>query len=368
MLDPDGAARFLARDWQRQPRFFEAALPHLPATPPWRDWLGDAHVESRRVTTRGDGRYTLEHGPFHGPDPDLPWTALFSDAEQHAPALGALLEAVAFLPRWRLDDVMLSVATDGASVGPHVDAYDVFLVQAEGTRRWSLGTAGRCEPDPAGESLRLVRPFDEASAVVAHPGDVLYLPPGVPHHGVADGPCMTYSIGLRAPRLVDLAAVVLESRAAQAHCTDPGREPAASAAALDRATVRAVRAQLEAFLSLDDDAVARALGCLVTEPKEWLLDADATATDADALGRRLAAGGVTVRAVRAARFAFDDASDPPRLFANGRCHDLSPDTAGIARALADRRQVRVAAGGDTPALRSMLTDLIDDAAVYLSDE
>jgi 50S ribosomal protein L16 3-hydroxylase len=153
------------------------------------------------------GQWTLAHGPFEEKAfdslGDRDWTLLVQDVEKHYPPMGELLRQFAFLPSWRLDDLMVSFAATGGSVGAHVDQYDVFLLQLQGTRRWEIA----CEFDPQlrpDSPLNMLQSFAAEESWDLAPGDMLYLPPGVAHHGVALEPCLTASIGFRAPSKADL--------------------------------------------------------------------------------------------------------------------------------------------------------------------
>lgn len=172
---------FLRRHWQKRPLFVRGAF--SPAAP-----IVDVakllalaardDVESRIVERHGR-RWETQHGPFPRARPGpRDWTLLVSGVNLESRAADRLLRRFAFIPHARLDDLMVSYAAPGGGVGPHVDSYDVFLVQGPGRRRWTLpGVSYLCEP-----------------------GDLLYLPPGVKHHGVALEACFTYSVGFRAPR------------------------------------------------------------------------------------------------------------------------------------------------------------------------
>lgn len=310
------AARFLATHWQRAPLFLRAALGALPPAPKWRTLAASDEVESRRIVTFEDGRLRLTDGPVVGSDPAQPWTVLIQDADFHAPALRALFKAVDFLPAWRIEDIMMSVASAGGSVGPHVDAYDVFLVQAKGTRRWEIGRAGEYEHQPHGEGLRLVRPFDAAQVVEAEPGDVLYLPPDVPHHGVAQDDCITYSIGFRAPTLHELAAVVLEKLPTDKRYADPGLTLTTQPSRINGEAITRLREQLRTFASLDDALLAAALGEVMTETKPWLLpDEPQEHAELSKSVRLIAAPGI--------RLAIYDESGNAMLFANGHSYPLT---------------------------------------------
>ncbi len=348
------AAEFLANDWQRQPRFFAAALPDVPAPPDWRALAARDDVETRRIVTSPTTGYLASQGPYSGPDPVDPWTVLIQDADYHAPALATLFDALPFLPRWRHEDIMMSVAVAGGSVGPHVDRYDVFLVQARGERHWQVGHRDTAVPDPDCQDLRLVKPFAADFEVTAGPGDVLYLPPGVPHHGVASGHCVTYSIGFRAPALQDLIAVLLSYVDGQALLSDAGRAPASHALGLDRATLNAARDQVRALLD-DDTTLALALGELVTEPKDWIAarahdasDEDSSVVQGDAQILKLAKGA------RLATYASDGQH---WLFANGARYDLNTAAErGLIAALSDASRISPHAHRGA---QTLLDDLVD---------
>jgi 50S ribosomal protein L16 3-hydroxylase len=207
------AAAFLRDYWQKRP---------LLIRNPWAAWTNplepdelaglacEPGVESRLIRKEAPERWELEEGPLaedrFGDLGKQPWTLLVQAVDHHAPAVAALLEPFRFIPNWRVEDVMVSYAVDGGGVGAHFDHYDVFLVQGLGRRRWRIGQ--KC--DDATEllphdDLRLLADFQATDEWVLDPGDMLYIPPGYAHDGVAVGDdCMTYSIGFRAPARSEL--------------------------------------------------------------------------------------------------------------------------------------------------------------------
>jgi 50S ribosomal protein L16 3-hydroxylase len=203
---------FLARHWQRRPLLIRQALRGFES-PFTRDSLLELatrdQVESRLVDC-ADGRWRLRHGPFQRriiPSPKRPgWTLLVQGVDLQMEAAAELIARFRFVPDARLDDLMVSYASDGGGVGPHVDSYDVFLLQALGKRRWRIERRPdpACAPDLPIRQLARFRPQQEW---VLEPGDLLYLPPGVGHEGVAVGECITCSIGFRTPAWADLAAI-----------------------------------------------------------------------------------------------------------------------------------------------------------------
>ena len=202
---------FLRAYWQKRPLFVPQALPGFVGVLDKRALVSLAardDVESRIVERRGK-RWNTEHGPFKKnlQWKRVDWTLLVSGVNLHLPAADELLRRFSFLPQARLDDVMVSYAAPRGGVGPHVDSYDVFLLQGPGRRRWTV--AGR--------------------EYTATAGDLLYLPPGLEHDGVALEECYTYSIGFRAPRGAELAAAFLdwlhERGLPDAVYRDPGLAP-----------------------------------------------------------------------------------------------------------------------------------------------
>lgn len=223
-------AKFLREYWQKKPLLIRQAFTDFTSPIQPEDLAGLACEDaalSRIVThDRAQDRWTLRSGPFHEEEfpgmPDHDWTLLVQDVDKWDVDVRELLEAFDFLPRWRLDDIMVSFAATGGSVGAHVDQYDVFLLQAQGQRRWqidaSLSLHGVAPPTTFRDDaeLKLLREFTPTHDWVLDPGDMLYLPPGVPHHGVAVNPCLTFSIGMRAPSSAELISDYLDTLVADA--------------------------------------------------------------------------------------------------------------------------------------------------------
>lgn len=171
-------------------------------------------IESRLITN--DGSWHLEHGPFDENDflelPEKNWTLLVQSLDYFHPPLQSLIKSCNFIPRWRLDDVMVSFATEGGGVGPHVDKYDVFLIQGEGQRRWRVGHKDQLvvhtAPHP---DIAQIEPFESDMDIQVSAGDVLYIPPNTPHWGVSIGNSLCYSVGFRAPNLGSIIQNLLAS-------------------------------------------------------------------------------------------------------------------------------------------------------------
>lgn len=328
-------------------------------------------VESRLVLVRGGSRpWQVVPGPIPpGRMARLPrshWTLLVQGVEAHVPAVGRLLEAFAFLPRWRLDDVMVSFAARGGSVGPHADAYDVFLIQGQGRRRWRLARGG-ARRLRRGVDLQLFSRFRPEQEHVLERGDMLYLPPGVAHHGVALEDCLTYSVGFRAPSQAELLAAALQQLVERAprQClyADPGlplqRDPGRiSGWALGR-LARHVEGALR---GLDLDA---ALGELLTRPKAE----PPPRSCSRARLRRQLGRGLGLDAVAGSRLAFARSGRRTRLFANGRSHELPPGLAFAGPLLTRSAWIPgalLAPHAGEPGFLELLLALVRDGALSLA--
>lgn len=272
-------AAFLRDYWQQRPLLVRGAIPGFenPVDPD--DLAGlatDPDAASRIVRGHVDRQdWDVEYGPFDaehlGQLPERDWTLLVTDVERFWPGGPEFLARFDFIPRWRRDDLMLSYAPPGGSVGPHVDQYDVFLFQAAGRRRWQI-------QDPPGSlechedlPLAILKAFAPTETWELGPGDLLYLPPGLPHYGLSlDDACMTWSVGFRAPTILDVLTGFLEERANvigdQARFEDPGRHPATHAAELPAADRGELREALRALLAAEDHDLDAYLGRFLTRP------------------------------------------------------------------------------------------------------
>lgn len=349
-------ARFLSDYWQQRPLLIRQAFRGFscPLTP---DDLGGLACEdfalSRLVTHQPEvDRWTLRSGPFKESDfaelPPSHWTLLVQDVDKWDADVAALLGPFDFLPSWRVDDVMVSYAEDAGSVGAHVDQYDVFLLQGLGRRRW------RISADPAAPKafrddveLKLLRSFEPTHEWVLEPGDMLYLPPGIAHHGIAEGACLTFSIGMRAPALAemvaDLAGFAAERLGEELRYADPGIGLARRAGEIDGRAMERIALALRDSLAVEASPLRRWFGSFITRYRaaheavprsKPLIAAELT--------RRLKAGA-SLQANPWSRFAWCRDGKAASLFVAGESHRCSPalaerlcrreplDAAGIGR-------------------------------------
>lgn len=344
-LDP---AQFMARCWQRRAHFAHRAL-DIQAIPFSRLCTLAARddVESRVVIREGR-RWRLEHGPFprrwwRGL-PARDWTLLVQGVDQHEPAARAALARFGFLPRARLDDVMVSYAVPGGGVGPHFDSYDVFLLQASGTRRWRVG-AQRDLALVDGAPLRILARFRPTREWVVGPGDLLYLPPRYAHDGVAIDTCTTWSVGFRAPRwrelLVELFAELPAGGIADRLYEDAGARPTTHPGALPETMVTGLADAL-ARLSFSRVALADAVGRAMSLPKAHVVfERPASPLSRPRFAARLRSRGVTLdpRTILLYR--------GPVMYANGEVERPPGSTVAMLHALADRRALPPGKHDDT---------------------
>ena len=348
LLDDFDPAAFLAEHWQKKPLLIRQGFRGWtnPIEPDELAGLAcEEHVESRLVTqTRAvaEAAWRAEHGPLSesrfGELGKLPWTLLVQAVDTHVPEVAALLEAFRFIPNWRIDDVMVSYASDGGGVGPHFDHYDVFLVQGLGRRRWQLG--GLCDeatPLLPHDELRLLADFRVEQEWVLEPGDILYVPPRVAHNGVALGDdCMTYSIGFRAPARSELiadycdhvlAGLQDDDRYTDPHLAMQDNPGEIAAEALDR-----LHAMIAEAL-LDRAAFARWFGEYSSTRKypelDWQPDAPVGLEEM----RGYLASGQPLFRNPASRFAFVREAGQLALFVDGESFSCGPGSAAFAERL-----------------------------------
>ncbi|WP_022962579.1 ribosomal protein uL16 3-hydroxylase [Halopseudomonas pelagia] len=269
---------FLRDYWQKKPLLIRQAFAgyESPLSPDELAGLAlEEEVESRIILTHGKTPWELRQGPFGEDDfktlPEQDWTLLVQAVDQFVPEVAELKSAFRFLPSWRIDDIMISYAAPGGSVGPHFDNYDVFLLQAHGRRRWKIGQ--HCTPESpllAHPDLRILQDFEQQQEWVLEPGDMLYIPPGVAHYGIAEDECMTYSVGFRAPshqeillHFTDFLGQYLND---QDRYSDAGMPVPAHPAAIDDASIERLQG-IVLELVQDKAALATWFGRFMTEPR-----------------------------------------------------------------------------------------------------
>ena len=349
---------FLRDYWHKKPLLVRQAIPDfapLLAPAALFDLASRDDVESR-IVSRSGKRWDMQHGPFAAmpaaTDGQSDRTLLVQGVNLHVASADALLRQFRFIPDARLDDLMISHATDGGGVGPHVDSYDVFLLQAHGQRRWRIG-AQRDLSLVDGLPLKVLRNFTPDEEYVLAPRDMLYLPPQYAHEGVAIGECMTYSIGFRAPAYQELGEAFLQFMSdtidLPGRYADPDLKPTTHPAQIDAAMLENVGEQLRKIRFTDDD-IAIFLGEYLSEPKATVMF--------DPPARPLTAARFTLSAAKRGVILSLKTQMLYRgrhVFINGESFGVEKADRAVLAALADRRSLEPAA----------LAGLSDDVAEAL---
>lgn len=357
---------FMQRHWQKKPLVIRKAIPGFVAPVDRADLLAmaaDPEVQSRLIVQadKGSGRdWKFRHGPFQRraipPFKQPGWTLLVQGVDLHDERVHSLMNQFRFVPDARLDDVMISYASDGGGVGPHFDSYDVFLLQAQGRRRWRIGRQKDLSLQPD-MPLKILANFEPEQEFVLDAGDMLYLPPRYAHDGIAEGECMTCSIGFRSPSAGELAREVLQGLAEQAMdevgsrlYRDPKQLAVEHCGEIPDGMFEFARDALEDALR-DPLALRRALGEYLSEPKPsvWFEGENGPVVNGQ------------IRLDRRTRMLYD----PHHVFINGESFLASGRDAQIMRILADQRSLGAA---DVKRLsasaRGLLTDWCEAGWVH----
>ncbi|MDB5797705.1 MAG: cupin [Paucimonas sp.] len=331
---------FLKDYWHKKPLLIRQAIPGF-AAPLTRDEVfalaARDDVESRLVTQNA-GKWKLASGPFA----ELPqvtrrnWSLLVQGVNLHDARADDLLGQFRFLPDARLDDLMISYASDGGGVGAHFDSYDVFLLQAHGKRRWRIGRQSDLSLQE-GLPLKIVKHFEPEENYLLEPGDMLYLPPQYAHDGVAEGECMTYSIGFRAPAWQELAENFLQFMAdtvdLPGRYADPGLAPTSRPAEIPAQMLDQVTQALQR-IRFERDDISLFLGEYLSSPKpQVFFDAPDSLMPAHRFSQAARKRGVALSPRSRMLYAGQ------RVFINGESFDTGTADRKALRLLANQRRL-----------------------------
>ncbi|MCK9213005.1 MAG: cupin domain-containing protein [Rhodoferax sp.] len=334
---------FMKRYWQKKPLLVRQAVPGfkpLLDRAQLFELAANEDAQTRMVIHEPGSKpgWRFKHGPFQRralpPLKQPGWTILVQGVDLHHERVHALMNQFRFVPDARLDDLMISFATDGGGVGPHYDSYDVFLLQALGQRRWRIGRQKDLSLQPD-VPLKILAHFEPEVEYVLEPGDLLYLPPRYAHDGIAEGECMTYSIGFRIPNRAELARELLQRLAEEAEeavgvrlYRDPDQPAVDQTAEIPGRMLEFARDALQDALQ-DSRALARGLGEYLTEPKPnvWFEARAESVADTQALKTQ------GIRLDRRTRMMFD----AHHIFINGESFSASGRDATLMCVLANER-------------------------------
>lgn len=328
---------FLRDYWQKKPLLIRQAWPDFepPVTADELAGLAcEREVESRLVLER-DGEYPWQvlNGPFAESKfaelPESHWSLLVQRVDRHVPAAYELLQHFLFIPAWRVDDLMISYAPRQGNVGAHIDQYDVFLLQGHGRREWQINDRDYSEHDFLPDmDLRILPDFKATESWVLEPGDMLYLPPGVAHHGIALDDCMTLSIGFRAPSRLDLLSAFADD------CLIDGRDrryrdPDLQAQTYSHELTADSRAELRRLMReamADDDVLDQWLGKQLTRIDTEPLPVACDPPWDDARFREACREHSELLRSLDARFLFQATDDGALLYANAETYPVDDIT------------------------------------------
>ena len=325
------AREFLRDYWQKKPLLIRQAIPDFESPIDADELAGlalEEEVESRLVIEHGERPWELRRGPFaedaFSTLPEREWTLLVQAVDQFVPEVAELLEHFRFLPSWRIDDVMISFAAPGGSVGPHFDNYDVFLLQAQGKRNWKIGQMCNAEsPLLQHADLRILAEFEESAEWVLEPGDMLYLPPRLAHFGIAEDDCMTYSVGFRAPSAAEVLThftdFLSQYLTDEERYTDADAQPVSDPHQIQSDALDRLKSLLAEHMS-DERMLLTWFGQFMTEPRYPELVAGEELGEDDFV-TSLQDGAILVRNP-SARLAWSEVDDDVLLFASGQSRYL----------------------------------------------
>ncbi len=364
------SAHFLRDYWQKRPLLIRHAFPDFEPPLQPNDLAGlacEPAVLARLIVhDEKRDRWHVNPGPLSEEDfaktPKDHWTLLVQDVDKWDADVAALLEHFRFLPSWRVDDIMISYAEEGGGVGAHVDQYDVFLLQGIGQRHWAISTDPTAPKEFRHDvELKQLAHFESTNEWLLDPGDMLYLPPGVPHDGVAfGGPCMTLSIGMRAPSQAeltgDLADHIAERLPEELRYADPDLTPAKAIGEIDRAAIERLKAALPFAAALDDAMLRDWFGRFITRYRNAQVPAALDKPMSEAAFDKQLDNLPTLLRHPWSRMAWTRAKSGCTLFVSGHAY---PATLALAQQLCEQREIVLTAKPAAPE-KALLLALVND--------
>ncbi|MBF7682368.1 cupin domain-containing protein [Acinetobacter sp. B5B] len=370
------AELFLKEYWQKKPLLVRNAMPELTTLlepSDIKELALEEHVSARLILQKGKthDQWQTKNAPLNAKDfKKLPqyWTLLVQAVDQHSLELAQMWEKLSFIPQWRRDDIMVSYAPQGGSVGKHFDFYDVFLVQGYGERRWQLGQM--CDAQSAlvpNQPLKLLQDMHVEFDEVLHPGDLLYVPPGLSHYGVAENDCLTYSFGFRMPNVASMLDRVSDQFADTDHFKTPvvdiARKNPSAMGEISTDEIEHLKHALMHSLS-HSDCFNDALMQLMSEPKypDNIPDADPLALDELF---EIAEDGYQIQLDPASRLLYRQIANQIEFWGNGEKITVANDKARELKSLADGQTLDLNQEILSSAGIEYVLDLINNAVIML---
>ncbi|OHU86972.1 MULTISPECIES: cupin domain-containing protein [Pseudoalteromonas] len=372
-------AQFLSQYWQKQPLLIKSGFSNFidPIEPEELAGLAmEESIESRLITNHNDD-WQAHHGPFEDFTLLTPEnsTLLVQAVDHWHPEAAQLLTPFRFIPNWRIDDLMISYSTPGGGVGPHLDQYDVFIIQGQGKRHWRVGLPDQnLKQFAKNKSLLQVEPFEAIIDSVLEPGDILYIPPGCPHEGYAVENALNYSVGFRAPDQKDLvssfADYLIDHELGNTRYSDPDLLTPKSIGQISDTEINNVRKLMQDVLA-DDNTFKHWFGTMISQAKH---DIDLAPLDeplsVDDLQEYLETSEVIIRA-GGVRSMYQVLRHSILLSVNGESYTLPLETLESVKLLTDETEFTVSQIKESfSCLEFMktLTKLISEGTYYLQED
>lgn len=365
--------QFLTEYWQKKPLLIRGAFKEFDFPVDADELAGLAcedEVESRLIQQNSDGsNWQLTHGPLTEDSfsqlPEDNWTLLVQAVDHWVPDTTDLMEQFNFVPNWRLDDLMISYATPGGGVGPHYDNYDVFLIQAEGKRRWEIGGLfGEDSPRREDTPVMILPEWQAEQSWELEPGDMLYLPPRVGHNGVSlDNECLTYSVGFRAPSHVEImqgfGSFMADRIASEQRYSDPDLVQQEHPAEITSASVTRLQNLLREYID-QPTMLQQWFGEYMTEPKyPEHIPASSEEVELEP--------GMMLARTEGARLAYiAEQHSPYQLFADGKSYTFEPSLLNLVQQVTKEIEFEIPEDAPTT-YYELLNQLVLQGTLYLEE-
>lgn len=367
---------FMEEYWQKKPLLVRQAIPDFESPISADELAGIACEEevNSRIVMEKDGEHPWF--PIFGPMseeiyssmPETHWSLIVNDLEKYLPELSWIVDRFRFIPEWRLDDLMISYAADQGSVGPHIDLYDVFILQGQGQRRWQINTQPVTKSNQVKNTpLRIQNNFQAEEEWIVEPGDMLYMPPGVSHHGVSLGESLSYSIGFRATSHADLVnefiGHITQNLSPKLTYQDPDQRIQQHSNEIQQDALERVSEIFKEYLQPDHPELQRWFGCFSSDTKTSIDTQPEDEINSIEELKELISTGILSRHP-ASRFAFAQNLEYTLLFIDGEDYEVTPD---FAKSLCKLRQIdlneliEIANKNEL----SLITELYNQGKIYI---
>jgi len=371
--------QFLKEYWQKKPLVIRQAIPHFDCPITAEELAGLAcedNVDSRIIIEKdGDHPWQPIFGPMDDDTfakmPESHWTLAVNDLEKVVPELAWLSDLFRFIPDWRFDDLLCSYAADQGSVGPHFDLYDVFIIQGSGRRRWQISTAEVTEDNQAeGTPLRIQKTFNAEEEWILEPGDMIYIPPNVSHHGVSLGESISFSVGYRAVSHADLLndfiSHITQQLSPKLTYQDADLKIQNHSAEITDDAIKRVSNIFKEYLNPNHPELRRWFGRFMSDPKSENNEAPENSIQSiNELLENMQAGATLYRHP-ASRFAYMHKDEQSILYIDGNDYDVSRE---FAESLCEHREInRDVIDKASEAEQQLIIDLYNAGSIYDTDE